>query len=113
VLIIDDDPSVHDLMQRFLSKEGLGMIAATGGQDGLRLAKALHPDVIIVDVLMPGMDGWSILTALKADPEVVNIPVIMLIIVDDKHVGYALGAADYLTKPIDWDRLAAVLGNYR
>jgi CheY-like chemotaxis protein len=68
--------------------------------------------VITLDVLMPGMDGWAVLTALKADPVVADIPVIMLSIMDEKQMGYALGAADYLTKPIDWERLAVILQRY-
>jgi len=112
VLVIDDDPTVHDLVQRFLNKEGLNMIAARSGEEGLRLAKEVHPAAITLDVLMPGMDGWAVLTELKADPVLSEIPVIMLTIMDEKQMGYALGAADYLTKPIDWDRLAAVLERY-
>jgi hypothetical protein len=112
VLVIDDDPTVHDLMQRFLDKEGIRMQAASSGAEGLRLAKALRPTAITLDVLMPGMDGWTVLTALKSDPELAGIPVIMLTIVDDKHLGYTLGAADYLTKPIDWERLTTILRKY-
>ena len=112
VLVIDDDPTVHDLVQRFLNKEGLNMIAARSGEEGIRLAKELHPAAITLDVLMPGMDGWAVLTELKADPALCEIPVIMLTIMDEKQMGYALGAADYLTKPIDWDRLAAILQRY-
>jgi signal transduction histidine kinase/DNA-binding response OmpR family regulator len=111
-LVIDDDPTVHDLMQRFLSKEGLRMRAATSGVEGLRLAHTLRPAVITLDVLMPGMDGWTVLTGLKSAPDLADIPVIMLTIVDDKGMGYTLGAADYLTKPIDWERLAAILRKY-
>ncbi|MFQ5340502.1 MAG: response regulator [Anaerolineae bacterium] len=113
VLVIDDDPRVLDLMQRFLSKEGFRVETAAGGQEGLRLARELRPDAITLDVIMPGMDGWAVLTALKADPELAGIPVIMLTIVDDKNLGYALGASEYLTKPIDRDRLAEVLSKYR
>ena len=112
MLVIDDDPTVHDLVQRFLNKEGLKMIGARSGEEGIRLAKELHPAVITLDVLMPGIDGWAVLTALKADPALSEIPVIMLTIMDEKQMGYALGAADYLTKPIDWERLAAVLQRY-
>jgi signal transduction histidine kinase/DNA-binding response OmpR family regulator len=111
-LVIDDDPTVHDLMQRFLSKEGLHMRAATSGAEGLRLAHTLRPAVITLDVLMPGMDGWTVLTGLKSAPDLADIPVIMLTIMDDKGMGYTLGAADYLTKPIDWERLAAILRKY-
>ena len=112
MLVIDDDPTVHDLVQRFLNKEGLNMKAARSGEEGIRLAKELHPAVITLDVLMPGMDGWAVLTELKADPALSEIPVIMLTIMDEKQMGYALGAADYLTKPIDWDRLVAILQRY-
>jgi CheY-like chemotaxis protein len=113
VLVIDDDPTVHDLMQRFLDRAGLRMVAAMGGAEGVRLAKAWRPAVITLDVMMPGMDGWAVLTALKADAELADIPVIMLTIVDNKPMGYALGAADCLSKPIDWERLASVLHKYR
>jgi signal transduction histidine kinase/DNA-binding response OmpR family regulator/HAMP domain-containing protein len=112
VLVIDDDPTVHDLVQRFLTKEGLNMKAARSGEEGIRLAKELHPAVITLDVLMPGMDGWAVLTELKSDPALSEIPVIMLTIMDEKQMGYALGAADYLTKPIDWNRLVAILQRY-
>ncbi len=113
VLVIDDDPTVHDLMHRFLSKEGLRMVAASHGEEGLQIAKALHPALITLDVLMPGMDGWAVLTALKADSDLADIPVIIVTIGDEKQMGYALGAAEFLTKPIDWKRMASVLHKYR
>jgi CheY-like chemotaxis protein len=113
VLVIDDDPAVCELLRRFLSKEGFQVASASGHDEGLRLAEALRPAVITLDVMMPGMDGWAVLTALKADPALADIPVIMLTILDDKNLGYALGAADYLTKPVDRDRLMAVLQKYR
>jgi signal transduction histidine kinase/CheY-like chemotaxis protein len=112
VLVIDDDLTVHDLLSRFLNKEGLRMVAARSGEEGIRLARELRPAVITLDVLMPGMDGWAVLTALKADPASADIPVIMLSIVDEKQMGYSLGASDYLTKPLDWERLADVLEKY-
>ena len=89
------------------------MEVAADGQRGLELAKELQPAVITLDVMMPGMDGWSVLTTLKADPATAGIPVIMLTIVDDKNMGFALGAADYFTKPIDWTRLSASLQKHR
>jgi signal transduction histidine kinase/DNA-binding response OmpR family regulator len=113
VLVIDDDPAVHDLMRRFLSKEGVRVVAATSGKDGLQLATVLNPAAITLDVMMPSMDGWAVLMALKADPALAHIPVVMLTIVDDKTMGYALGASDYLTKPIDREHLVTVLQKYR
>ena len=107
VLVIDDDAAVRDLMTRFLGKEGFRVATAAGGEEGLRLARELQPDVITLDVLMPGMDGWSVLAALKADAALADIPVVMLTMLDDRNLGYALGAADYLTKPIDRERLVA------
>ncbi len=112
VLVIDDDPAARDLMHRFLSKEGFRPETAGGGEEGLRLARSLHPVAITLDVMMPGMDGWTVLQQLKADPDTQDIPVIMLTMVDDKNIGFALGATDYLTKPIDRGRLAALLGRY-
>ena len=113
VLVIDDDSAVRDLMSRFLGKEGFRVVVAGGGEDGLRLARELMPDVITLDVLMPGMDGWSVLAALKADAALAEIPVVMLTMLDDRNLGYALGAADYLTKPIDRERLVTVIERYR
>ena len=109
ILVIDDDPTVHDLMRRFLTKEGFRVAIAPDGKDGIRLARELKPDLITLDVLMAEMDGWSVLTALKADPEIADIPVIILTMFDDKEMGFALGATDYMTKPINRDRLVNVL----
>ena len=113
VLVIDDDPAVRNLMRRFLSKEGFRVEEAPAGDVGLRLARETRPDVITLDVQMPGLDGWSVLTALKADPAVADIPVVMLTILDDRNVGFALGASEYLTKPIDRSLLLPVLRRYR
>ncbi|MBI4494744.1 MAG: response regulator [Chloroflexi bacterium] len=113
VLVIDDDPTVRDLMTRFLSKEGYRVATAANGQEGLQRAKSLRPSAITLDVMMPVMDGWAVLSALKADPDLADIPVVMLSMVDEKNMGYALGASDYLTKPIERDRLAATLRRYR
>ena len=113
ILVIDDDPMVHELMLRFLSKEGFRVVSALTGAEGLRIARETRPSAITLDVMMPEVDGWSVLTDLKADPLTCDIPVVMLTIVDDRGRGYALGAADYLTKPIDWQRLAVILRRYQ
>ncbi|MGO9619937.1 MAG: response regulator [Desulfobaccales bacterium] len=113
VLVIEDDPDTRDLLKRFLSKDGFRVKTVSEGEEGLRLARELQPDVITLDVMMPGLDGWAVLTELKGDPALADIPVVMLTIVDNKNLGYALGASDYLTKPIQRERLLAVLEKYR
>lgn len=113
VLVIDDDPAVRELIGRFLIKEGFRVETASGGEEGLRMAKEVRPNAITLDVMMQGMDGWAVLSELKNDPDLAEIPVIMLTIVDEKNLGYALGASDYLTKPIDRERLLPVLNKYR
>ncbi|NOV04371.1 ATP-binding response regulator [Paenibacillus planticolens] len=112
VLVIDDDPSMLKLMQRFLHKEGCTVALAQTGQEGIRLAKELHPSLISLDVLMPGMDGWSVLTTLKNDPELAGIPVIMMTMTDDKNLGYALGASEFLIKPIHREKLIPILDKH-
>lgn len=113
ILVIDDDAQVRELVERRLMKEGYQVVTAQGGVEGLRLARDLRPMAITLDVMMPGMDGWAVLSALKANPELARIPVIMLTMVSDQNLGYTLGAADYLVKPIDKDRLVTVLDKYR
>jgi CheY-like chemotaxis protein len=113
VLVIDDDATVRELMQRSLGKDGYRVEVAADGRTGLEMARRLKPAVITLDVMMPSLDGWAVLTALKADPATADIPVVMLTIVDDRNMGFALGAADYFTKPIDWQRLGAVLKKHR
>jgi signal transduction histidine kinase/CheY-like chemotaxis protein len=110
VLIVDDDAAARDLLSRFLRREGFGVLTAATGAQALRMARENRPDVITLDVIMPGMDGWEVLRTLKAEPLLEDIPVILLTITDDQNLGYALGAAEYLTKPVDWDRLGSVLG---
>lgn len=113
VLVIDDDPIIHDLLRRYLVKEGFHVTCALGGKEGMKIAREFRPDVITLDVMMPEMDGWAVLTALKADPQLSNIPVVMLSMVDDKNLGFTLGASEYLTKPVSRERLANVLNKYR
>jgi PAS domain S-box-containing protein len=112
ILVIDDEQTVRDLMRRFLAREGFDVVTAKDGEEGLALARRLHPALITLDVLMPGLDGWGVLQALKADPELSEIPVVMLTIVDEKNKGYALGASEYVTKPIDRGRLRTLLARF-
>ncbi|MBL6848491.1 MAG: response regulator, partial [Alphaproteobacteria bacterium] len=111
VLIIDDDPTVSDLMKRQLIKENYKVVVAPNGKEGIRLARDLKPDVITLDILMPEMDGWSVLRTLKADPEVSDIPVIMASILDEKNKGFSLGAADFLSKPVQKEYLMKSIRN--
>ena len=113
ILVIDDDPAVRDLMVRFLSKLGFNALAARSGEEGLRLAREVHPIVITLDVMMPQMDGWSVLKELKADPELASIPVIMVTIVDDKPLALDLGASGYVMKPVDREGFGALVEKCR
>jgi hypothetical protein len=113
VLVIDDDRLVRDLLRRFLEKEGFRVALAANGEEGLRHVRELRPSLITLDVVMPGMDGWAVLRALKNDPNAAPIPVLMITIVDNPQLGFSLGAAEYLTKPIDWRRLSTALAKYR
>jgi CheY-like chemotaxis protein len=112
VLVIDDDPLQRDLMQRYLRKEGFTVCTASGGAQGLRLARQLLPAAITLDVMMPDVDGWSVLSALKGDALLSEIPVIMLTMVDDPERGFTLGASEYVTKPVNRRRLSQILKKY-
>ena len=113
VLVIDDDATARELISDHLKAEGFSVVAAAGGVEGLKLAKELRPTVITLDVMMPDLDGWSVLAALRQDAELAEIPVIMVTIVDEHRRGIALGAAGYLTKPIDRERLHQLVGRFR
>jgi CheY-like chemotaxis protein len=89
------------------------VVPAASAAEGLRLGRELRPRAIILDVMMPAMDGWATLTALKSDPELSSVPVVLLTIIDDKGMGYALGASEYLTKPIDPERLSAAVKRFK
>jgi CheY-like chemotaxis protein len=109
VMVIDDDLTVRELLAKFLIREGFNVAVAASGGDGLKRARELMPAAIILDVKLPDLDGWTILGAFKEDPDLADIPVIMLTILDDRARGYALGAAEYLIKPVNRDRLRVVL----
>jgi CheY-like chemotaxis protein len=109
VLVVDDDADAREVIGRTLAKEGYRMIFATGGEECLRLARAQRPDIITLDMLMPGIDGWEVLAELKADSALASIPVVMLTFVDDKGLAFSLGASDFPTKPIQKEPLIGVL----
>ena len=109
VLVVDDEASVREFMLRFLERQGYAVITAANGIEALARAREHHPAAITLDVMMPDIDGWTVLAALKGDPDLADIPVILVTIVDEKQRGYTLGATDYLVKPVDRSRLAAIL----
>jgi PAS domain S-box-containing protein len=113
VLAIDDDPHARDLVSRFLTKEGYAVRTASDGVAGLEMARAIVPDVILLDITMPKKDGWSVLAELKEDPVLSGVPVVMISSLDEKRLGYALGATDYLVKPVEWDKLKGVMDHFR
>jgi signal transduction histidine kinase/DNA-binding response OmpR family regulator len=113
VLVVDDEKGTRELIARGLQREGFRVLAAATGDEALRLAREKRPDAISLDVLMPGMDGWTVLRSLKADPITSSIPVVMVSMLDDRDIGHALGAADYLTKPVDREKLVHALRRFR
>ena len=112
VLVVDDDPSVREIIRHFLVREGFDVVTAKDGEEGLALARKHHPALITLDVIMPGLDGWAVLRELKSSPELAGIPVLMLTIMDEQDKGIALGASEYLNKPIDRKRFSEVLARF-
>jgi CheY-like chemotaxis protein len=104
ILVIDDDPLARQLVASFLTPEGFDVRGSDGGENALSLAAELQPDAITLDVLMP-VSGWNILSDLKKDPRTADIPIVVVSVVDQKNAGFALGAADYLVKPVSRNTL--------
>lgn len=100
-------------MSRFLEREGFAARTASDGRTGLEMARALRPRAILLDVTMPGMDGWAVLCALKDDPELAGIPVVMVTFVSERGLAKSLGATDYVAKPVEWDRFKRVMDRFR
>jgi len=112
ILIVDDDAAGTELVCRMLAGEGFRAVPAASGEEGLRLARELRPDLILLDVLMPSADGWAVLSQLKADPLLADIPVVMISVTSEKALGFAVGAADYLVKPVDRESLMRTVEKY-
>ena len=112
VLVVDDDEAVHETVGAMLGREGYRVLHARSGAEALTMAREFRPDAITLDVMMPQMDGWSVLSALKSDPALCDIPVTMITMLNDRAIALSLGAAGFLTKPIDWQRLNAMLRQY-
>ena len=113
VLVIDDDAMQRDLTSRFLAGEGFAARTASDGPTGLAMARRLKPRAILLDVTMPGMDGWSVLSEIKADPNLADIPVVMVTFHSERALAVSLGAADYVMKPVDWNRLRHVMAGFQ
>ena len=112
MLVVDDDPTVRSLLAKTLEKEGYRVISARNGVEALALAREHRPQAITLDVLMPQMDGWGALKELKADAELRDIPVIMVTVLNERGMAIPLGAADFMTKPVDRQRLTAILRDH-
>jgi len=112
VLIVEDDPSSVRLLQAYLADSGYEVTVAADGERGLELARADPPAAILLDVLLPGIDGWEVLRRLKSDPLVRDVPVVIVTVVDERNVGLALGAVDYFVKPIEREALIARLDRH-
>ena len=113
ILVVDDDATARELIARHLEDEGFSVVTVANGVEALKLARELRPTAITLDVMMPDLDGWTVLSALKGDPDLASIPVVMVTIVDEQQRGVALGAAGYLMKPIERAKLLALLAPWR
>lgn len=113
VLVIDDDAAQRELMTKFLERQGFQVRVASDGPSGLEIARNVPLRAITLDVMMPHVDGWEVLTALKADPELSKIPVVMVTFTNDKGLSAALGAADHVDKPVAWEMLRNVMERFR
>ena len=115
VVLVDDDVAMHDLIKRTISKLNLTLLGATNSEKGMELIREVKPKLILLDVLMPGRDGWSLLKECKTDQDLKSIPVIMISQLNQSNLASSLGANDYLTKPIDRthfiNTVKRVLGN--
>lgn len=109
VLVIDDDPVALALTERFLHRGEYRTLLAENGKHGIALAEKEQPDIILLDIMMPGIDGWTVLSLLKESANTQAIPVILVSMLDEKNLGMDLGAIDYLRKPIDWETLSAIM----
>ena len=101
VVLVDDDVAMHDLIKRTITKLNLTLLGATNSEKGMELIREVKPKLILLDVLMPGRDGWSLLKECKTDQELKDIPVIMISQLNQSNLASSLGANDYLTKPIE------------
>jgi signal transduction histidine kinase/DNA-binding response OmpR family regulator len=109
VVVVEDDWRSFDLLRVYLEAAGARVVSARDGQEGLDTVRRLSPAGVILDILLPGIDGWEVLAQLKAEPQTAAIPVIVVSMLDERGRGFALGAAEYLVKPVGKDQLLAAL----
>jgi CheY-like chemotaxis protein/anti-sigma regulatory factor (Ser/Thr protein kinase) len=109
ILLIDQDATTRELVQRLIAKDGLEMLYAATGQEGLRLAAERKPDLILLDVILPDQDGWAVLTAITTKLELASIPVVVVTAADERGLATTLGASAYLSKPVSQDELRAAI----
>ena len=109
VVVVEDDRRSFDLLRVYLEAAGARVVSARDGEEGLDTVRRLSPAGVILDILLPGIDGWEVLAQLKADPRTAAIPVIVVSMLDERSRGFALGAAEYLVKPVGKDQLLAAL----
>jgi CheY-like chemotaxis protein len=109
ILVVEDDLSTVRLLREFLEPAGYSITVAATGEEGLAIAMERRPSAVILDVLLPGLDGWEVLRRLKADVGLRDVPVIIVTVVDERGIGLALGAVDYLVKPVEREALLACL----
>jgi len=113
ILIVDDDVEVIYILEKYLRDEGYDIVSAQAGNQAIELARELRPFAITLDIMMPGRDGWEVIQALKSDPATVDIQIIILSMLDNRQLGFSLGAADYLVKPVSRNDLLQRLGKLR
>jgi CheY-like chemotaxis protein len=109
---VDDEQSARELLTRSLELEGCEVKAARDGKEGLKMAADLSPDLITLDIMMPGMDGWTVLREIKADTKLKDIPVLMVSMIGDRGMSYELGAVDSIQKPVDRKKLRWIVEKY-
>jgi CheY-like chemotaxis protein len=109
VVVIDDDRASLDLMSAYLSGNGVRVVRTRDGKEGLDAVHRLKPVATVLDILLPGMDGWAVLEELRADPKTQGLPVIIASIVDERSRGLAAGAGEYLVKPVGREELLGAL----
>ena len=112
VLVIEDDPAIAEMLQMLLEVEGFDVVSAPDGARGLQEAQQLRPDVILLDVMLPGVNGWGVAEALRSDPSLASVPIVFCTSKSDAQStwrGWQLGAASYVTKPFDNEELIGEL----